>query len=172
MPSVCCNHPPPPYSTPFSSAALQLLFFSSILVYSLCSRPSWRGKTFPQLSKSTYPIASPISPFFFPVFYYHPLLYSSSHSYSSFTSFRVVSTTRPSFLFLTFLFLFLPPFRDSWHSLALHDPTKHTYTHTQTQSVGVLQCGLCLSLCAANLSTIHLMLSFVFMKLDIVKSSA
>lgn len=110
-------------------------FFPSILVYSLCSRPSWRGKTFPQLSKSPYPKASPISPFFLPVFHYHPLFYSSSHSYSSFTSFRLVSTTRPSFLFLTFLFSFLPPLTDPWHSLALHDPTKHTHKAWESYNV-------------------------------------
>lgn len=114
VPPVCCNHPPPTIFNSFLlGCSATSLFSPSILVYSLCSCPSWRGKTFPQLSKSPYPIASPISPFFLPVFHYHPLFYSSSHSYSSFTSFRLVSTTRPSFLFDFSFFSFLPPLNRS-----------------------------------------------------------
>lgn len=163
-------------------SANKSLFLSHSFFYSLCSRLSWRGKTFPQLSQS--PLKPPPSPFLSP-----PLSQSITPppflplSHSLLFCLFLVSTSLlclPLFPFFSFFSLYPSPSSFSvslsppvpWQTLASHDPHshlcpdpathKHTHVHIHVhhnmENTGVPHGGSCLSLRAVNLSAIHFIL--------------
>lgn len=138
--------PLPPFLVPSSAllfcSANKSLFLSHSFFYSLCSRLSWRGKTFPQLSQSPPAPTHPSPPFLS-----NPLLFFCSfiHFFVIFCApFFPQTASLPSLLFLPFLLLSLllcsslsPPFPGTnWHHM-MPIPTcaqtqPHSLTHTQT----------------------------------------
>lgn len=152
--------PLPPFFVPSSAllfcSANKSLFLSHSFFYSLCSRLSWRGKTFPQLSQSPPAPTHPSPPFLSnPLFlslslvpFLHPtpllLLF-----HSLFCHFLCPLLPSDCLSSLPFIFAFSPSIPPPlflslssipWHELASHDAHSHlcpdpaplTHTHTNT----------------------------------------
>lgn len=151
VPAVRCLHSPSSYPPLLSSSALPTsLFLSHSFFYSLCSRLSWRGKTFPQLSQSPQPPPHP------PPFLSNPLFLitrslSSPHSSSSSLSFTFLSFSVPPsslrlplfppFYFCLFSFYssssvsLSPPFPGTnWHHMMPIPTCAQTQPHSHTQT--------------------------------------